>query len=209
MTCSASLAVRPRCPQCQRALRTCICVLAQPVHSDVQVLILQHPMEVREAKGTARLLHQCLGAASRIEVSEALDRPTLQALLHAPWHPGDAARQALLLYPAGDAAAMPTPPPAPHSLRLVAIDGTWRKSRKMLYANPLLQALPRLALDTDGTGQYRIRKAQRAGQLSTMEATTAALAQLHGWPALSTELQHLQQAFARFLDLHEQQRAHS
>jgi DTW domain-containing protein YfiP len=28
-------------------------------------------------------------------------------------------------------------------LRLVIIDATWRKSRKMLYLNPLLQALPR------------------------------------------------------------------
>ena len=50
-----------------------MCALVQPVSSDVQVLILQHPMEVHEAKGTARALHLCLGAQSRLEVGEAFD----------------------------------------------------------------------------------------------------------------------------------------
>ena len=34
----------------------------------------------------------------------------------------------------------------PSRLRLIVLDGTWRKSRKMLYRNPLLQQLPRLSL---------------------------------------------------------------
>jgi DTW domain-containing protein len=58
------------------------------------------------------------------------------------------------------------------------LDGTWRKSRKMLYLNPLLQQLPRLALRDLPPSSYRIRKAHKPDQLSTLEATCAALAQL-------------------------------
>jgi DTW domain-containing protein len=66
----------------------------------------------------------------------------------------------------------------PTQLRLVVLDGTWRKSRKMLHLNPLLQRLPRMALQNMPASRYRIRKAHRPDQLSTLEATCAALAQL-------------------------------
>ena len=63
-------------------------------------------------------------------------------------------------------------------MRLVVLDGTWRKSRKMLHLNPLLQQLPRLALAQLPASRYRIRKARQLHQLSTLEACCAALAQL-------------------------------
>jgi DTW domain-containing protein YfiP len=63
-------------------------------------------------------------------------------------------------------------------LRLVVLDGTWRKSRKMLHLNPLLQQLPRLSLKDMAASHYVIRKAHRPDQLSTLEATCAALSQL-------------------------------
>jgi DTW domain-containing protein YfiP len=62
----------------------------------------------------------------------------------------------------------------------VVLDATWRKSRKMLHQSPALQRLPRLALDDAPAGRYTIRKAHAPGQLSTLEATCAALAQLEG-----------------------------
>ena len=68
----------------------------------------------------------------------------------------------------------------PSNLRLIVLDGTWRKSRKMLYLNPALQCLPRLALRDPPASRYRIRRAHRPEQLSTLEATCAALAQLDG-----------------------------
>ena len=187
-----------------------MCALVQPVHSDVQVLILQHPMEVHEAKGTARALHLCLGAQSRLEVGEAFDAVQLTQWLHGPWGSGDASRQALLLYP--PTPDLPTPPVqdavlTAHAVRLVIIDGTWRKSRKLLYANPGLQALPRMALTDTAPAAYTIRKAQRDGQLSTMEAATLALQSLEQWPADATSLQTLQQAFSRLMQQHQRLRA--
>ncbi len=156
------------------------------------VLILQHPLELHEAKGTARLLHLSL-PHSLMVTGERFDPGALQPLLTAPWDAQDRSehpRRALLLYPEApqDAASgIATPPPlnpawlqTPARLRLVVLDGTWRKSRKMLHLNPLLQQLPRLPLHQPTTSRYRIRTAHQPHQLSTLEATCAALAQLEG-----------------------------
>jgi DTW domain-containing protein YfiP len=97
------------------------------------------------------------------------------------------------LYPDAAEAGPPVapPPPAldpallrdPSALRLVVLDGTWRKSRKMLYLNPLLQGLPRVALQGMPASHYRIRKAHAPDQLSTLEAAAYALMRLDGGEA--------------------------
>lgn len=181
---------REVCTSCLRPLRNCLCALVQPVDHANEVLILQHPLEVHEAKGTARLLHLCL-PRSRLEVGEQFAPQQLQSWLTQDWHgepsPSRPPRS-LLLYPESphDPALplLPAPPLPPawldrsQPLRLVVIDGTWRKSRKMLYLNPLLQQLPRLPLRDLPASRYAIRRAHRPGQLSTLEATACALAQL-------------------------------
>ena len=170
----------------------------------IQLLILQHPREQREAKGTARLLHQAV-AGSRLLIGETWPElpPPSSACLSHPMR-GCAGRlvsgsrpagppplRDLLLYPAtpGDA-ALPAPPAVdeawlatPGPLRLVLIDGTWRKSRRMLYDSPALQRLPRLALVAPPPSRYRIRRARGEGQLCTFEAALHALSQLGSTPA--------------------------
>jgi DTW domain-containing protein len=136
-------------------------------------------MEVHEAKGTGRLLHLSLQNCQRIE-GEALDPAALQALLTS------VDKQPVLLYPAHphDTAVGMAPMHAPcvwqdpARLRLVVLDATWRKSRKMLHLNPLLQALPRYVLQDQPTSRYSIRKAHQPDQLSTLEAVCTALAQI-------------------------------
>jgi len=169
------------CPHCLRAASACICRWITPLASPAALLVLQHPLEVRNAKNSARLLHLCV-AGSRLEVAETFDPAALDAML------GADGRQPLLLYPdtPADAALGIAPAPAlapellrdPGRLRLVVLDATWRKSRKMLYLNPALQRLPRLALRDVPPSAYRIRKAHAPHQLSTLEAAAHALAQL-------------------------------
>ncbi len=199
---------RARCALCLRPARTCLCALVQPVPHRVQLLVLQHPEEVLQAKGTGRLLHLCL-PASRLAEGEAFDAQALHTLLHAPWQCGDTPRQPVLLYPdtpqggqLGLAAPSPWPLPAPgpEALRLVVLDATWRKSRKMLYLNPLLQSLPRLALHDLPPSRYgTLRKAHAPGQLSTLEAAACALEQLD--PA-GPSLRPLHEAFGGLLAMH-------
>ena len=145
---------------------------------------MQHPLEVSNAKGSARLL--CLSlVGSKMVTGEKFSESSLQALIAA-----SQPNRTMLLYPdlpPDRTLPVAVPPPLdpaylnnPAQLRLIVLDGTWRKSRKMLYLNPILQRLPRLALRDTGGSNYLIRKAHRPDQLSTLEATCAALAQLEG-----------------------------
>lgn len=86
---------------------------------------------------------------------------------------------------------------APENLRLVLLDATWKKSRKMLYLNPPLQKLPRLTLVDPPPSIYQIRKAHSENQLSSLEACCYAWRQLEKNPLA---YQNLLDAFAGFVD---------
>lgn len=177
---------RPICATCQRAYSTCICQWVRPQSTAVEVIILQHPREVSEAKGTGRLLHLNLSGSVLI-VCETLTDSARATIT-------DPQRQSVLLYPLScastkdlgdqqgdhhnDLAANNVLNMCGTTLRLIVLDATWRKSRKMLHLNPLLQTLPRLSLQDPPPSRYAIRKAHQAHQLSTLEATCYALHQL-------------------------------
>lgn len=180
------MSARATCPRCLLAQVACICPLITPTPHASAVLILQHPLETHHAKNSARLLHLSL-PGSRLLVGEVFDETAWQT-------PGDP-RYTVLLYPpthtqghAPPAALDSTQLTNPAQVRLIVLDATWRKSRKMLHQSPALQRLPRLALTDVPPPRYAIRKAHAPGQLSTLEATCAALAQLEGnaahWQAL-------------------------
>ena len=178
---------RLKCTQCLRPQSACICQWVRSVAHATEVLILQHPLETHQAKNSARLLHLSL-PGSRVLVGETIDSEAWTTALEVP-------KYTVLLYPPTELpghAPAPSPDPEqmkdPANVRLVVIDATWRKSRKMLHLNPALQQLPRLALDAVPSSRYLIRKAHKPGQLSTLEATCAALAQLGGDAAVFESL---------------------
>ncbi len=181
----------------------------RPQPCAAELLILQHPQEAGHAKNSARLLHLSLPAHSRLAVAEVFAPQDLQALLHAPWQAGQPAPRTLLLYPPSPDPSLPTPPPLPahwqaqmpQHLRLVLLDATWRKSRKMLYLNPTLHSLPRLPLAAVPATRYRIRQAQQAGQLASFEAAVLALAQCQALRPSS--VQALWQSFENWLQKEE------
>ncbi len=187
------------CPRCLRPRISCICHWMVATWPLVEVLILQHPLEVQQAKGSARLLHLSLNG-SRLLTGEIFDNAYLERELYS------GGKTPVLLYPENPVAAgLLHSPPAltpdilthPEQLRLVVLDGTWRKSRKMLYQNRLLQELPRLPLSDMPASHYRIRKAHKPDQLSTLEASCQALIQLEG---NAEKYQPLLNAFDGFID---------
>ncbi len=150
------------CVRCERAFCLCALVPCPALAHPTEVVLLQHPLEQREVKGTARLLALSL-ANCQLHVGEDF----------APL-PNPDARVEALLYPGEGAVPVPDGTP-PDRLRLYVLDGTWRKSRLMLHRNPWLQALPRWPLATAPATRYRVRKAQAAHQLATLEAVAYAL----------------------------------
>ena len=158
---------RPRCERCQRPLDHCLCPLIPSLDSRTRVVLLQHPSESSHALNTARLA--ALGLVNaQLRVGEVFD--DLVDLLQTPGYrpvllfPGEHA-QVLTAY--GEVDDRP--------LLLIVPDGTWRKARKLLYLNPLLEALPRVTLGAVAPSRYRLRKAPEPGALSTLEAVVEAL----------------------------------
>lgn len=190
------LVTRLRCAACLRPQSACICEWVTPTMHEAEVLILQHPLEVNNAKNSAHLLHLSL-PRSRMLTGEAFDECSLQAaMVDVPEDP----KYTVLLYPQTPDDEVPgldlTQLRDPSHVRLVVLDGTWRKSRKMLHLSPPLRQLPRLSLDDAPASNYLIRKAHKPGQLSTLEATCAALAQLESDPE---KYQPLLKAFDGFV----------
>ena len=181
---------RPRCERCGLPVRTCVCALVARVDNEVDVLVLQHPDEADEAKGSARLLRLSL-ARCRVAVGETFEPDALLALLD-----GDVSGSALL-YPADTVVGTPELSTPARPRHLVVLDGTWRKSLRMLHANPLLQTLPRWSIAPPQPARYAaLRKARRPAQLSTLEAACAALAQIEDAPS---RYEPLLVAFERFV----------
>lgn len=156
------------CERCLRPVNMCYCDLVVEVPSKVRVIILQHPSEQGHPKGTAPLLQRCLSNCEVI-VGERFTPKDLP-IAHET--------EMVLVYPssfsvaselAGDVNGSASAGPA-----LILLDGTWRKSRKILHLNPWLLTLPRISLSRVQS-RYRIRKASSPGALSTLEAAAYAI----------------------------------
>ncbi|GAA4504040.1 tRNA-uridine aminocarboxypropyltransferase [Pseudaeromonas paramecii] len=165
---------RLSCPGCQRPLARCLCTLAQPVVSPLDLVVLQHPQEQDRAKGSVGLLQACVPDCQVWVAEDFAQHPALQTLL------ADPTRQCWLAYPGASAV------PAPQARTqwqpgtrptLLLLDATWRKSYRLLHSAPALLALPRLSLDPLPPSRYLIRKSSVPGGLSTFEAAAHLLDQ--------------------------------
>ncbi len=182
---------RQLCDKCQLAAINCICKFVVAVNNPIEVLVLQHPKESTEVKNTIRLLHLCAKNIQIITGEKFVDDELSTILYRNQKIP-------LLLYPETKeftALGLATPEALPDlskielsRIRLVLIDATWKKSRKMLYLNPALQTLPRLPLENPPPSLYTIRKAHSQHQLSSLEACCYAWRQLEKNPSAYNEL---------------------
>ena len=158
---------RPQCSRCKRPLSHCLCALIPSLCSRTRVLILQHPDEGSHALNTARLA--ALGLQNcELRIGESFDDLAL----------GESRN--VLLFPGENAAPVESLASPGELPRLIVLDGTWRKARRLLHLNPELCALPRVALPPGLVSRYRLRKAPQPGALSTVEAITVALNLLEG-----------------------------
>ena len=161
---------RSYCKRCNYPERTCLCHAIDRTSYSIRLTILQHPSEAGHAKNTARLV-TLVAADAEVVVGEHPEDfdGVRQALLS---NPG-----AVVLFPASTSVPLSEADQTSPVLRLVLIDGTWRKAKKIWMSNPWLQQLRVCNID-DMSSQYRIRRGNVPGGLATIEAAASALEQL-------------------------------
>lgn len=164
---------RLRCARCQRPMSHCLCACIPAVSHRTRVVVLQHPDEAKHPLNTARLA--VLGL-ERAELLVGVDFPQLDGMIAS-------AGQAWLLFPAEDETrSRPlTAYRGGDASLLIVPDGTWRKARQVVRANPVLGTLPRLSLPIGEPSAYRIRKAREPAAVSTIEAIVRTLSILEPW----------------------------
>ncbi|BBP43272.1 tRNA-uridine aminocarboxypropyltransferase [Thiosulfativibrio zosterae] len=167
---------RSRCEACLRLEKLCLCDAVVSVDNVVEVLFLQHPLETLQVKNTARLAYLSLQNAQWLAGESFDEEDLLKRLADKSW---------VLLYPETVEDQAPLVKVEQlrekvelHNLGLVVLDGTWRKTRKMLFLNPFLAKLPRLQICMAKKSEYDIRKQKNAQTYSTLEAVQQALSDL-------------------------------
>ncbi|MGD8172223.1 tRNA-uridine aminocarboxypropyltransferase [Vibrio sp. TRT 21S02] len=155
------------CTQCGKPHKACICQWIKSLPSNVELIILQHPSETKRPMGTARILTLSLPNSHCFVGEDFSQHAELNALLN------QADMQHFVLYPGEN--AIEVNEGFSHTdekavLRVILLDGTWKKAYKMWQLSTNLHALPLLKLPSNLAGNYRIRKAPSDNALSTVEA---------------------------------------
>ncbi|WNO11005.1 tRNA-uridine aminocarboxypropyltransferase [Teredinibacter sp. KSP-S5-2] len=175
---------RLTCSHCHRPVVTCICRLVKKITNQTQLIIWQHPSEYGHPKGSAQLLHLCL-QNSAIFVGEKFS----------PLELGIVPEQCALLYP-NENNAVEQQETKLQIRQLLLIDGTWRKSRKIIYTNPWLTQLARITIPAE-ENDYRIRKSESSQQLSSFEAGAIAIDLLDEMQNYNITLKHVFEEFVQ------------
>ncbi|EGU39383.1 hypothetical protein VII00023_05127 [Vibrio ichthyoenteri ATCC 700023] len=153
------------CSQCGKSLKACICQWIHSLASNVELIILQHPSEAKRPMGTARILTLSLSNSHYFAGENFTEHDELNQLLREP------NVRHFVLYPGeGSIEAQAEIERSDSKVRVILLDGTWKKAFKMWQLSVNLHSLPLLRLPTELKGNYRIRKAPSDNALSTVEA---------------------------------------
>ena len=174
---------REQCTRCLRAKIACLCHTIIPVDNQISLVILQHPSEVKHAKGTAKIVELSLSNCQILIGEDFSENEKFNALFSV------SDNNTWLLYPAENAT---TPKDLIEQInaqgqtlnlanvQVIVLDGSWKKAYKMYCLNPRLAKLPCIGIEVNNESNYRIRKSARADSLSTLEACHHLLTQFEG-----------------------------
>ncbi|MDN3610482.1 tRNA-uridine aminocarboxypropyltransferase [Vibrio ostreicida] len=155
------------CFECGKSLKACICESIQRLTSNVELVILQHPTETNRPMGTARILTLSLPNSHLFKGECFSEHTAFNDLL------ADNRYQHFVLYPGQSSTSYDQV--AKHvatqkKVRIILLDGTWKKAYKIWQLSDNLRNLPLIHLPENIDGNYRIRKAPNDNSVSTVEA---------------------------------------
>ncbi|MGI9897495.1 tRNA-uridine aminocarboxypropyltransferase [Vibrio natriegens] len=161
------------CSQCGKSRKACICSWIVPLESEVELIILQHSSEEHRPLGTARILKLSLDNCTCLIGEDFSQDESLNNLL------ADGDYEHLILYPSEQSVCLSEVEEEKRinnkKIRLLLLDGTWKKAYKMWQLSTNLHDLPTVKLPANLQGGYTIRKAPSQNSLSTVEAGFYAL----------------------------------
>ncbi|WP_144391744.1 tRNA-uridine aminocarboxypropyltransferase [Pleionea sediminis] len=182
---------RPICQQCLFPVKTCLCSYVSPLNSEFNIYILQHPLESRVSKNTARLIQLCHHRTHIFVGENADDFNEVKTRLD------NSIADICLVYPDKNSVVIKAPPNNLHTSLsgnassivegnlkrlqvqraprvLLFIDATWRKAKKMYELNPWLKRFKAIRIE-GGKPSYTIRKVPDDQSYSTIEAVIYAI----------------------------------
>ena len=173
---------RAYCYQCQKAGEACICGLLPKIHNRTNVVVLQHPTETRNPKGSAIIAKLYLKNHQQWIGENFSHHLLLNRLIEQ--NPASTA----IVYPAKASVSRNQLEAYAQTVNLeqskntisnlIFIDASWRKASKIWHLSKNLHRLPHIRLQPAASSNYRIRKSPGDDHLSTIEAICHCLSQL-------------------------------
>lgn len=154
-----------RCARCLLRPQACLCAEVPVVATRTHVVIVRHQRERWRSSNSGRLAHLALPNSELVEHGGE-DGPARLPPLDG----------AVLVFPVGEAVAVPEPPPR----QLVFLDATWSQARRMYRKLEALRGLPVWRLPERAVKASRLRAAPSPDRVSTIEAIAHALRYLEG-----------------------------
>jgi len=147
---------RPSCPQCHKTYAHCLCsLLPYPKWKAPRIDIIRFPKESKHPLNSVNLL-----AASfediRIYDCEYLDAQVFDT-------------EPILLYPSEKAKPLREAEMMDTSTRFILLDGTWKKTKRLLLQNPWLSEIRHRVIKREVAPLYKIRKEISESHYSSLE----------------------------------------
>ncbi|WP_413289188.1 tRNA-uridine aminocarboxypropyltransferase [Bdellovibrio sp. HCB337] len=163
---------RELCTQCIQPVFSCYCKHIQKFDSNIQFVVLIHPIEVRRRIATGRMAHLCLENSHLIMGQDYSREVTVNRLLQDPDN------HCVILYPGKQSKNLSPMSEAERSslfpqnkkLTVFVIDGTWATARRTIRQSQNLNKLPRICFSPERPSSFRVRKQPNAACYSTIEA---------------------------------------
>jgi DTW domain-containing protein YfiP len=169
---------RTYCDRCNRPSQVCFCQNISLLDNHWPISIIQFYKEKKHPLGTITIAKLGLSNCQVILSDDPNYNDMRENLIK---------QQPLLVYPGEN--SIPLEPLAEDVLRnenlstsekrpILFLDGTWRKTRRLLHESPELDKLTKISIQPDMHSRYRIRKAPNPQALSTLEAIVYVLSLL-------------------------------
>ncbi len=148
---------RGLCPECERVYSLCLCsLLPIPKWEGPAFSILRHPTERNHPLNSVKILEKAFMGL------KVWDREILEA--------SQFSSEPLLLYPSEKAISIEELPLEQwQSAPILLLDGTWKKTKRLLFQNPWMNELTHIKIKKESGPLYKIRKELSHEHYSTLE----------------------------------------